>query len=223
MRPHDVAVIVHHDRPGEQPGQLLDALERQGRSAALVSVRDLSLSVSASRVELLWRGGDFSPSGVLTQGLNRSWSFVSQILSELEARAIPVVNPVRGSTLALDKVATLRTLAHHDVALLAARALPWGARVGIEAPYDGPLVTKPNGGSNGHGVVTHETWDEARVLLGADRVLGPDGLVGTEVGPTPGQRGRRRCASPRRRRAGARHGAPPRAGGHRGELEQRRC
>ena len=176
-----VAVIVHHDRPGEQPEQILDALTLRGRRGTVVSVRDLSFEVGASGALLRCMGEEFSPAAVVTQGLNRSWSFVSQILSELESRATPVVNPVAGSTVALDKLATIRALVQAEVPVLDALAVPWGARVTDREPFSGALVTKPNGGSNGQGIVLHGSWEAASSTVSAERALGPDGIVGVEL------------------------------------------
>jgi glutathione synthase/RimK-type ligase-like ATP-grasp enzyme len=178
VRSDAVAILVHHDAPGPQPAALAAAVRARGHEAEVVSVRDLSCGLNATGATLWVQDAPFTPRAVLTQGLNRSWSFVSGWLA---ASGLRVVNPVAPSTTALDKWATARVLFAAGVATLPVHAFPWGARPPAAAPFTPPVILKPVAGSNGREVRTRATWADAQRDLATDRVLGPEGLVGSDL------------------------------------------
>lgn len=176
-----VAIVVHQDRPGGQPAAIASALRRRGVTPIPTSVRELAVEVEGSSSRVLHRGRSFAPAAVLTQGLNRSWSFCEQVLGLLEEQGVRVVNPTGASALALDKLAVAKVLSKAGVPVLALRAQAWGAAPAEPPAFRGPFVTKPSRGSNGAGILEHGSWPEASAHLGVDRELGPEGLVGVEL------------------------------------------
>ena len=181
MRTPDLVILVHHDEPGPQARALVTRAEESGAAAELWSPRDLAVEIDGAGARLLHRGDEVLPAVIVPQGINRSFAFCAEALRVAEDRGTVVVNPVAASAACVDKLATTRILAAAGVPVLATRAHPWGARGAGRPPWPGPLVTKPATGSNGEGVLGHPTADAARAHLGADRVLGPDGTVGTEL------------------------------------------
>jgi glutathione synthase/RimK-type ligase-like ATP-grasp enzyme len=177
----DLAILVHHDQPGPQPSELAELASERGVQAEIWSMRELSLEVDARGTRLLRRGQAVAPPRLLTQGLNRSWALARQLLDAAARSEARVVNPTEGSTLALDKLATACQLAASGLPIVPLRAQPWGARPAAPPPFAPPFVTKPTAGSNGRGIELHQGWAQVEQRLGADRVLGPDGLVGAEL------------------------------------------
>lgn len=181
MEAGGVAVVVHQDQVGAQPRALVEELRNRGQHAEVISVRELAVEVHGGLCQVLHRGEGFLPSAVVTQGLNRSWAFMEQLLAVLEDQGVVVVNPVAASSLALDKLATARRLADAGIPVLAMRAQTWGASAAAPPSFPEPLVSKPARGSNGAGILAHGTWSAASAHLSKDRELGPDGLVGVEL------------------------------------------
>jgi glutathione synthase/RimK-type ligase-like ATP-grasp enzyme len=176
-----LAVVVHHDHPGEQVAALLACARRLDIDADVVSTRELAVHVDASG-SVVFRGDlPFLPRAVITQSVNRSWPFLSTVLATAERAGVSVCNPVGASTVALDKLQTTQRLVAAGVATLPTRALPWGARPSALAPMTGPFVTKPVWGSNGRGVYAHDEWSSASHSLAQERTLGPDGMIGAEL------------------------------------------
>jgi len=177
----DLAVLVHLDDPGPQPQALVDAARARGIAASRWTMRSLSGSFDGERLTCCYEGRPVAPGIVLTQGLNRSWPLAAQLLGAAVATGTEVVNPISGSSVALDKVATAVALGAASVPTLRFQVHPWGARQLSEPSFPAPYVTKPTGGSNGRGVLDHPDWPAAAAWLGADRALGPTGEIGAEL------------------------------------------
>ncbi len=179
--PPDLVVLAHHDVPGAQAHALIARAEAAGASAALWSPRDLAVEIDDRGPRVLHRGVVMQPGSILPQGINRSFAFCTEALTVLEERGSEVINTASASAACVDKVTTTRLLAAASIPVLPTRAYPWGARGADAPPWKPPLVTKPARGSNGDGVQAHATSEDAVSHLAADRVLGPEGTVGTEL------------------------------------------
>jgi len=177
----DLVVLAHHDVPGAQAHALIARAQAAGASADLWSPRDLAVEMDDRGSRVLHRGVVVQPGSILPQGINRSFAFCAEALTVLEERGTAVINTASANAACVDKVTTTRLLAAASIPVLPTRAYPWGARGADAPPWKPPLVTKPARGSNGDGVLSHRMAEDAVSHLAADRVLGPEGIVGTEL------------------------------------------